>query len=41
MGMGINKREPKRKFYLDCVAILIGALVGAGVIGLTIGVIVG
>ena len=36
-----QRKAQTRKFYLDCVAILIGALVGAGVIGLTIGVIVG
>ena len=35
-----QRKAQSRKFYMDCMAILFGALVGAGVIGLTIGVIV-
>ena len=35
-----QRKAQSRKFYLDCVAILIGAIAGAGIIGLTIGIIV-
>lgn len=36
-----QRKAQSRKFYMDCMAIFIGALIGAGVIGVTIGVIVG
>ena len=36
---GLQRKAQSRKFYMDCMAIFVGALVGAGVIGVTIGVI--
>ena len=35
-----QRKAQSRKFYMDCIAILLGALVSAGIIGLTVGVIV-